>query len=91
MLRIAQVAIPTSNRGFCSGGNPALMEAKPVWRLDQLWPDDPAMVSNYIPLRWDGNQWFPAEHHAGGQPAILIEGGDIVIAVRGAAFGLSVK
>lgn len=68
-------------------GNPALMEAKPVWRLDQVWPDDPALVSNYIPLRWDGNQWFPAEHHAGGQPAILIEGGDIDIAVRGSWTG----
>ena len=26
MLRIAQVAIPTSNRGFCTGGNAALMD-----------------------------------------------------------------
>ena len=58
-----------------------------MWRLDQIWPDDPTLVANYMPLRWDGTRWFPLEHHAGGQPAVNIESGTIRFSVRGSWTG----
>ena len=70
-----------------AAGNPIAVAGKPVWRLDQIWPDDPAMVGNYIPLRWNGTEWIPGEHAAGGQPAIRVADGDIDIAVRGSWTG----
>ncbi len=68
-------------------GNPVAAGDKPVWRLDQVWPDDPVMVSNYIPLRWSGTEWAPIANGAGGQPAVSIDSGDIDFAVRGSWTG----
>lgn len=70
-----------------SAGNPMGAANKPVWRLDQVWPDDPVMVSNYVPLRWAGTRWEPAANGAGGQPAVTVEGGDIEFSVRGSWSG----
>lgn len=70
-----------------AAGNPLAAAGKPVWRLDQVWPDDPAMVANYIPLRWNGTEWIPLEHAAGGQPAISVTDGNIDFAVRGSWTG----
>ena len=50
-------------------GNPLVVGAKPLWRLDQVWPDDPMKPGNYRPLPWSGTAWQAAEHSHGGQPA----------------------
>ncbi len=82
--------LPSAWQGTEKGsakGNPVCAGDKPVWRLDQVWPDDPVMASNYIPLRWSGTEWAPAANGAGGQPAVTIESGDIDFAVRGSWTG----
>lgn len=68
-------------------GNPLSAGGKNVWRLDQIWPDKPAFVANYIPMSWNGTHWFPKDNHAGGQPAVTVDSGDINFAVRGSWTG----
>ncbi|MEO5917809.1 MAG: hypothetical protein ABIS50_26490 [Luteolibacter sp.] len=78
--------LPLSWEGTEKGsaaGNPAGASNKPVWRLDQVWPDDPNKVANYIPLRWAGTRWEPTENGAGGQPGVTVESGEIEFSVRG--------
>ena len=82
--------LPAAWKGTEKGsakGNPVSAGDKPVWRLDQVWPDDPVMASNYVPLRWSGAEWAPLANGAGGQPAVFIESGDIDFAVRGSWTG----
>lgn len=64
-------------------GNPLAASGKAVWRIDAVWPDDPAMVANYLPMKWDGTSWRMKEHDAGGQPAVTVADGGIDLAVRG--------
>ena len=64
-------------------GNPLTASGRPVWRIDAVWPDDPAMVGNYLPMQWDGTSWRMKEHDAGGQPAAIVADGGIDLAVRG--------
>ena len=64
-------------------GNPLTHSGKAVWRLDMVWPDDPAMVANYLPMKWDGTSWRMKEHDAGGQPAVKVSDGNVEFAVRG--------
>jgi hypothetical protein len=55
---------------------------KAVWRIDAIWPDDPNLVANYIPLKWDGTRWFSKELEAGGQPAVSVADGAVEFSVR---------
>jgi hypothetical protein len=64
-------------------GNPILTGGRPVWRLDQLWPDNPIMADAYIPLAWSGTEWKATEHEQGGQPAARVENGSLRASVRG--------
>lgn len=78
--------LPLAWEGTAKGlaqGNPILAEGKPVWRIDQVWPDDPMMAEDYRPMPWSGTAWYPAEHAAGGQPEASIESGALRLAVRG--------
>ena len=68
-------------------GNPIMVDGKPVWRLDQVWPDKPMMAECYTPLLWNGTEWFPAKNHAGGQPAVNVADGAFRAAVRGSWTG----
>ncbi|MEK7951492.1 hypothetical protein [Luteolibacter soli] len=69
-------------------GNPLVAGGKPVWRIDALWPDDPVMVANYLPMKWDGTRWFDKEHEAGGQPAVSVADGGVEFSVRGPWTGM---
>jgi hypothetical protein len=64
-------------------GNPAVAEGKAVWRLDQVWPDDPTIATNYTPLLWNGAGWSPEKNQAGGQPEAKVADGAFHAAVRG--------
>jgi hypothetical protein len=58
-----------------------------VWRLDQVWPDNPVFTEHYTPLRWNGKEWFPEKHHIGGQPAAQLDKGAVNLSVRGSWTG----
>ena len=82
----AEWRLPVNWEGAHAGtadGNPILANGRPVWRLDQLWPDDPIMAADYEPLRWVANQWGVRDHGQGGQPAVTIADGTFKAAVRG--------
>jgi hypothetical protein len=64
-------------------GNPLKVGDKPVWRVDQVWPDDPTIASNYVPLEWAGAAWQTHKTAVGGQPEVRVENGTFKVAVRG--------
>jgi len=79
--------LPQAWEGKANGsseGNPITVDGKPIWRLDQLWPDDPIMASNYRPLTWTGGRWSVKEHGQGGQPNVTVGDGAFKAGVRGA-------
>ena len=53
-----------------TAGNPALADGRPVWRLDQVFPPDPAVAANYRPLTWQDGWWIAARDGFGGQPKV---------------------
>ena len=65
-----------------AAGNPLEVAGKPLWRLDQIWPDDPLNHDDYKPLLWAGDHWDGA-YDFGGQPGAKVEAGKITLAVRG--------
>ena len=64
-------------------GNPIEASGKALWRVDQLWPDNPIMAANYTPLLWNGTAWAPEKNGFGGQPEIRIEDGAVHVGERG--------
>lgn len=68
-------------------GNPLVFNEKPIWRLDQIWPDDPQIIRNYTPLIWTGAVWQPAANSYGGQPEVRIDNGNFIASIRGASTG----
>jgi hypothetical protein len=64
-------------------GNPVRADGKPLWRFDQVWPDDPLQAANYKPMIWNGQQWTAKEHTHGGQPAVSPGEKGLAVAVRG--------
>ena len=65
------ISLPAVWAGTANGsaaGNPAVAGGRPVWRLDQVFPPDPAVVANYRPLTWSDGWWVAAKDGYGGQP-----------------------
>jgi hypothetical protein len=62
--------------------NPIVANGKPIWRLDQLWPDHPELAESYIPLPWSGTEWKAVQHAHGGQPSARVENGTFTAGVR---------
>lgn len=63
--------LPPSWEGKAKGsaeGNPAMADGRPVWRLDQVWPPEPAAVANYHPMVWRDGFWVPTANAFGDQP-----------------------
>jgi hypothetical protein len=63
-----------------SAGNPTPAKA-PLWRLDRLWPADPAVGSNYEPLPWDdrlGGIWYPLTHCVTWEPRAQMQAGGVL-------------
>lgn len=68
-------------------GNPIRAGGRGLWRVDQVWPDDPSIASHYTPLKWSGTEWAAAHNGMGGQPAVRVEDGAFKAAVRGSWTG----
>ena len=67
-----------------SQGNPATHDGgTAMWRLDQVWPDNPLRSRNYRPLVWEGDHWGASENSYGGQPCVRIGVGLVELGVRG--------
>jgi hypothetical protein len=64
-------------------GNPAKVDGRPRWRVDQVWPADPAKPANYRPMPWNGRRWEADRDALGGQPNADIRAGRAVLSVRG--------
>jgi hypothetical protein len=78
--------LPAAWEGVTKGspdGNPISAKGTPVWRIDQLYPDEHIYTANYKPLPWGGTEWAAKEHGQGGQPAVKVENGDVRFSVRG--------
>lgn len=60
-----------------TAGNPLVHAGKPVWRLDQVWPDDPSRAKNYLPMKWNGQRWAAVGGEQGGQPSVSIIDGRV--------------
>ncbi len=50
-------------------GNPLVVNGKPRWRIDHIWPDDPLVFANYQPMSWREGQWITDTGTFGGQPS----------------------
>ncbi len=47
----------TGTKPGTADGNPYLQNGKPVWRIDQIWPDDILTAANYSPMSWTPDGW----------------------------------
>ena len=65
-----------------ANGNPILADGKPVWRIDQVWPDAPIFTANYVAMVWAGTEWVAEKNGAGGQPQAHIEAGKFIEGAR---------
>lgn len=63
-------------------GNPAVVDGKPMWGFNQIWPDNPRDVANYVPMLWNGKNWYAKENSFGGQPGITCGAGTVNLSVR---------
>ncbi len=78
-------ALPADWKGSKSDsaqGNPYRVDSRPTWRLDQIWPDDPANVDHYTPLVWNGLFWKASEQSSGGQPSAEVSERGLGLGVR---------
>ncbi|MHC4506415.1 MAG: SUMF1/EgtB/PvdO family nonheme iron enzyme, partial [Planctomycetota bacterium] len=62
--------------------NPFVLAGKPLWRLDQVWPDERLGLENYRPMPWDGKAWRPKEHTFTGHPCATAKGGKIQMVAK---------
>lgn len=80
------IRLPDFFGGAAKGGtegNPVMVGGKPMWRIDQIWPDDFKKAANYKPMVWTGNAWRATEHKFGGASA-KAEGGMANLSMRSA-------
>jgi ferric-dicitrate binding protein FerR (iron transport regulator) len=78
-------ALPADWKGAKSEsaqGNPYRVDGRPMWRVDQIWPDDPLKMENYTPLVWNGLFWRASEQNSGGQPSAETSEASIGLGVR---------
>ena len=65
-----------------SEGSVALADGKPVWKLEQLWPDDWKQRANFKPMTWTGTDWNVKEGGFGGQPGAAMKDGALTFGTR---------
>ncbi len=87
--QVVTLALPKSWEGKKDGtmdNNPIKVNDLLLWRFDRIWPDDPEVGANYLPMPWReaGRVWKPLEHEMGGQPcAQLTDKDTVVLGIRG--------
>jgi len=77
--------LPTAWEGVkkdSAEGNPVLVEGRPTWRLDQVWPVEPDKKESYRPLVWRDGWWLATEHTFGGQPKAEMKDGGVRLEFR---------
>ncbi len=67
-----------------SEGSVALAGGKPIWKLEQLWPDDWKKRENFRPMTWTGTDWNVKEGGFGGQPGANLKDGALTFGTRAA-------
>ena len=65
-----------------SDGSIALANGKPIWKLEQLWPDDLNNRENFKPMTWTGTDWNVKEGGFGGQPGANLKDGTLTFGTR---------
>ena len=65
-----------------SEGSIALANGKPIWKLEQLWPDDWKKRENFRPMTWTGTDWNVQEGGFGGQPDANLKDGALTFGTR---------
>jgi hypothetical protein len=68
-----------------TNGNPCLVEDKPQWRIDRLWPDTPLAGVDYIVMTWSGTNWLAKDNSYEGQPSAVVLDGVVTLSARSAA------
>ncbi len=63
-------------------GSIASANGKPVWKLEQLWPDDWKQRANFRPMTWTGTDWNVKEGGFGGQPGASLKDGALNFGTR---------
>ncbi len=77
--------LPPSWEGKTKGesdGSVAIAAGKPVWKLEQLWPDDMTNAGNFKPMVWTGTDWNVKEGGFGGQPGASLKNGTLNLGTR---------
>lgn len=74
-----------------SQGNPAMNGDQPIWRVDQLYPNNPIMPANYIPMVWGNQRWEAPEHGQGGHPSATLKDGKVQFGTMGPWDGPDVR
>ena len=88
----AEFTLPAAWAGIKIGaaeGNPAVINGKPLWRVDQVWPADPTEFDDYVPMTWTGKDWGVQANGFGGQPGATTAGKTISLGIRGPWDGAS--
>ncbi len=65
-----------------SEGSVALASGQPIWKLEQLWPDDWKKSENFRPMTWNGTDWNVKEGGFGGQPGANLKDGTLSFGTR---------
>ncbi len=65
-----------------SDGSIALAEGKPIWKLEQLWPDDWKKRENFRAMTWTGTDWNVQDGGFGGQPGANLKDGALTFGTR---------
>jgi molybdopterin converting factor small subunit len=68
-----------------TNGNPYLVDNKPRWRIDRLWPDTPLAGVDYIVMTWSGTNWVAKDNSYEGQPSVVVLDGVATLSARSAA------
>lgn len=64
-------------------GNPIEADGKPLWRAERLWPEDPAEIAHYKPMKLMGSAWSDDKHAHAGQPNLKVKNGAVELGARG--------
>jgi hypothetical protein len=63
--------------------NPVVVNEKPMWRFEQVWPDKITDAASYQRMNWGGSKWI-GQTEFGGQPSLAINRSTVLMEVRGA-------
>jgi hypothetical protein len=84
-------ALPKAWNGTKAGatnGNPCLVDNKPQWRADRLWPDNPLAGNDYVVMEWGESSWAAKDNSYGGRPSLSLGNDSVTLFAQAVAGGL---